>query len=116
MTGSRGFTLLEMLVALTIFGLVTAMLAHNTWSGVWAARQAWTEASALRLAQSVAAAGNALPVGTAVPSDKVISSLPFQLKSSRRDGGGVTYQVQVSNAAGQVLATSTVRVSAEGVP
>ncbi|TWB48952.1 type II secretion system protein [Nitrospirillum viridazoti] len=116
MTGSRGFTLLEMLVALTIFGLVTAMLAHNTWSGVWAARQAWTEASALRLAQSMAAAGNALPAGTTATSDPVIRSLPFRLKSSRSEGSGVTYRVEVSDAKDQVLATSTVRVPAEGMP
>lgn len=116
----RGFTLLEMLVALTIFGLVTAMLAQNAWSGVWAARQAWDEASALRLAQSLAAAGRALPVaetgGLAKP-DQAISSLPFHVKSNRLlDQAGVTYRVEVLSATGQRLAVSTMRAPAEGQP
>nr|WP_211115413.1 type II secretion system GspH family protein [Nitrospirillum amazonense] len=112
--------MLEMLVALTIFGLVTAMLAQNAWSGVWAARQAWDEASALRLAQSLAAAGGALPVaetgGLAKP-DQATSSLPFHLKSNRLVGQtGVTYRVEVLTPTGQRLAVSTMRASAEGQP
>ncbi|TWB39014.1 prepilin-type N-terminal cleavage/methylation domain-containing protein [Nitrospirillum pindoramense] len=116
----RGFTLLEMLVALTIFSLVTAMLAHNAWSGVWAARQAWSETVALRLAQSVATAGGALPVGadgTMAKADPAITGLPFLLKDNRALGeGGATYRVEVATPSGQTLAVSTKRVPGERTP
>ncbi|MEE3624501.1 prepilin-type N-terminal cleavage/methylation domain-containing protein [Nitrospirillum sp. BR 11752] len=119
MNGSRGFTLLEMLVALTVFGLVTAMLAHNTWSGVWAARQAWTEASALSLAQSMAVVGSAMPYTQAdlmATSDPVISGLPFRLKGRRTYGTSPTYAAEVSSPTGQTLATSVARVPPERAP
>ena len=61
--GSAGFTLLEMLIALTILALGSAFLLQNVWAGTWGARQAWDEVSALRLAESVASeAGVAFPV------------------------------------------------------
>lgn len=120
MKGNRGFTLLEMLVALTIFGLVTAMLAQNTWGGVWAARQAWTEVAALRLAQSLAVAGDTLAVtgagGLAKP-DRAIDTLSFRLKSEHEARpGSVIYRAEVSSQSGQVLAASTARNPVEGRP
>ncbi|WP_044562949.1 type II secretion system protein [Azospirillum sp. B4] len=77
-----GFTLLEMLIALAIFGLGTALLMQSAWSGAWAARQAWGETAALRLAQSVAAeVGVALPLGDQ-PAEVPVggAELPFRVK------------------------------------
>ncbi|MBB6253384.1 type II secretion system protein [Nitrospirillum iridis] len=120
MKGARGFTLLEMLIALTIFGLGTALLLQSTWSGVWAAQQGWAETSALRLAQSVAAAGGALPSqgGTsALASDPAIDSLPYRIRRDRLvEAGGVAYRVEVRTKADQTLATVITRSVSESQP
>lgn len=50
----RGFTLLESLLALAIFGLGAALLADGALSGAHAARQGWVQAAAWRLALSTA--------------------------------------------------------------
>lgn len=50
----RGFTLLESLLALAIFGLGAALLAEGAQSGARAARQGWQQAAAWRLALSTA--------------------------------------------------------------
>ncbi|MDE1145889.1 MAG: type II secretion system protein [Azospirillaceae bacterium] len=79
-SGVAGFTLLEMLIALAIFGLGTALLMQSAWSGAWAARQAWTETAALRLAQSAAAeAGVARPITQGV-LDFTEEGLPYRVK------------------------------------
>ncbi|MEC4591050.1 MULTISPECIES: type II secretion system protein [Nitrospirillum] len=84
MRRAAGFTLLEMLIALAIFGLGTALLMQSAWSGAWAARQAWGETVALRLAQSVAAeAGVAIPLAnrpTDVPLEGTEGGLPYRVK------------------------------------
>ncbi|MEA1652759.1 type II secretion system protein [Nitrospirillum sp. BR 11164] len=81
---AAGFTLLEMLIALAIFGLGTALLMQSAWSGAWAARQAWGETVALRLAQSVAAeAGVAIPLAdrpTDAPPEGTEGGLPYRVK------------------------------------
>jgi prepilin-type N-terminal cleavage/methylation domain-containing protein len=80
MRRAAGFTLLEMLIALAIFGLGTALLMQSAWSGAWAARQAWGETAALRLAQSVAAeAGVAVPLADR-PTDVAEPALPYRVK------------------------------------
>ncbi|WP_044559732.1 type II secretion system protein [Azospirillum sp. B4] len=108
MRASRGFTLLEMLIALTIFSLVTALLMQNAWSGAWAARQAWTEAAALRLAQSLAVAGPAVPVVGDRP-DPIVGSLPFRIKGEPVQDDDATYRVTVSELSGGPLAVATAR-------
>lgn len=113
MKNARGFTLLEMLIALTIFGMGTALLLQSTWSGTWAAQQSWAEMSALRLAQSMAIAGEALSLPKATPSrpDLAIDSLPYRVLRDRRVGteGGVTYRVEVRTQNDQPLAVVTTR-------
>ncbi|MEA1674772.1 type II secretion system protein [Nitrospirillum sp. BR 11163] len=80
MRRATGFTLLEMLIALAIFGLGTALLTQSAWSGAWAARQAWGETAALRLAQSVAAeAGVAIPLADR-PTEVAEPNLPYRVK------------------------------------
>ncbi|MBB6252013.1 type II secretion system protein [Nitrospirillum iridis] len=80
MRSTAGFTLLEMLIALAIFGLGTALLMQSAWSGAWAARQAWGETVALRLAQSVAAeAGVAVPLADRAV-DMPVQGLPYRVK------------------------------------
>lgn len=120
MKNIRGFTLLEMLIALTIFGLGTALLLQSTWSGVWTAQQSWAEMSALRLAQSVAIAGAALSTHTAASAprpDLVIDSLPYRIRQDHRDGvGGITYRVEVRTQTDQTLAAVTTRSVTEGPP
>lgn len=108
MKRQAGFTLIESLIALTILGLGAALAMQNSWSGVWAAKQGWREAQALRLAQSVAAeAGIAFPV----PADGVESEepgLPFHIKVRLEPLGDGTpaYRVEVfAERNGQLLAS-----------
>lgn len=113
MKGSAGFTLIECLIALTILGLGTALAMQQSWSGVWAAKQGWQEAQALRLAQSILAeAGIAFPV----PPEGVEKSepgLPFKVEVRPEDlgGGKLAYRVEVfAERDGQLLASLARRV------
>ncbi|MDZ5649531.1 type II secretion system protein [Nitrospirillum sp. BR 11828] len=85
MRRADGFTLLEMLIALAIFGLGTALLMQSAWSGAWSARQAWGETAALRLAQSVAA-----EVGVALPLDDRPRDVGLD-----GPGAGLPYRVKI---------------------
>jgi|SRR5579859_5658670 len=107
MKSMAGFTLIECLIALIVLGLGAALAMQDSWSGVWAAKQGWQEAQALRLAQSVASeAGIAL----AVPEegiDMVEPGLPFRIKvrPDSQDARPV-YRVEVfKEPGGQLLAT-----------
>ncbi|MEE3623596.1 type II secretion system protein [Nitrospirillum sp. BR 11752] len=144
MRRADGFTLLEMLIALAIFGLGTVLLMQSAWSGAWSARQAWGETAALRLAQSVAAeVGVALPLEDRprdVGLDGAGAGLPYRVKivpGRLSPTGDRDYRVEIREmkpdvtreagteaampgagrwADGPVLATVTSRVLVDGPP
>lgn len=77
----RGFTLLESLLALAIFGLGAALLAEGSLSGARAARDGWTQAAAWRLALSSAdRLGVDLRPSASERLDVAVDGQPFMLR------------------------------------
>ena len=112
MKSSAGFTLIECLIALTILGLGAALAMQDSWSGVWAAKQGWQEAQALRLAQSVADEAGVAVMVPAEGIETVEPGLPFRIKI-RPDSqdGKLAYRVEIfKEPDGQLLATLLHRV------
>lgn len=97
MRKQRGFTLLESLLALAIFGLGAALLADGALTGARAARQGWTQAAAWRLALSTADRLGVDLRHTAERLDIAVDGQPFRLRIEPiiMPGGVDAFRIQV---------------------
>lgn len=93
----RGFTLLESLLALAIFGLGAALLADGALTGTRAARQGWTQAAAWRLALSTADRLGIDLHPTGERLDIAVEGQPFRLRIEplALQGGGDAFLIEV---------------------
>lgn len=97
MANRRGFTLLESLLALAIFGLGAALLADGALTGVRAARQGWEQAAAWRLALSTADRLGVDLQPTKERLDIIVEGQPFRLRIEPMvvPGGVQAFRIEV---------------------
>ncbi|MFV3129874.1 prepilin-type N-terminal cleavage/methylation domain-containing protein [Niveispirillum sp. KHB5.9] len=97
MGNRRGFTLLESLLALAIFGLGAALLADGALAGARAARQGWNQAAAWRLALSTADRLGVDLLPTRERLDISVEGQPFRLRIEpmTMSGGVEAFRIEV---------------------
>lgn len=120
MNRRRGFTLLESLLALAVFGLGAALLADGALSGAQAARQGWAQAAAWRLALSTADRLGVDLFPTTDRLDIAVEGQPFVLRIEpiAAPGPAAAYRIEVrerDNPA-RLLASLPATVQAGGGP